>query len=410
MTFRRASDILDLITDNNIDLMQTLWLLFAQTVTLVIGALLAFSFFQEIRHDEHSPTHTAPIALQSVAPDSRTGTIPLGSFREAAQKAMPTVVNIFTRKQALRRNIPSNDPRQLFGDNGTPDNGPPQLSLGSGVIVRPDGYILTNDHVIDGAQEIQVAISDGRTLKASVTGTDPETDLAVLKVDLDHLPAITLGHSEQARVGDVVLAIGNPFGVGETVTSGIISALGRSRLGINTFENFIQTDAAINPGNSGGALVDSSGNLIGINSAIYSKSGGSQGIGFSIPLVLAKQVMDDIIQHGAVTRGWIGVEVQDVTQDIADSFHLDKSAGALIAAVLPNGPAEQSGLRAGDVLIEVEDKAIADSRDMLNQIATLKPGQSAQLVVLRNHQRQKFSVKVGRRPKGIIRNLDELGQ
>ena len=386
--------------------MQKLWLIFAQTSTIVLGVLLAFSYFrQEGGTFFNSPTTSSVSAFQSVS-SGRAPASPPGSFRDAAQRAMPTVVNIFTRKQASRRSPAPDELHQFFGDNGTPDNGPTQSSLGSGVIVRPDGYILTNDHVIDGAQEIQVALSDGRTLSATVTGTDPETDLAVLKVNLDHLPAITFGHSNQVRVGDVVLAIGNPFGVGETVTSGIVSALGRSRLGINTFENFIQTDAAINPGNSGGALVDSSGNLIGINSAIYSKSGGSQGIGFSIPVSLAQKVMEDIIASGSVTRGWIGVEVQDVTPDIATSFHLDTPAGALIAAVLHAGPAEHAGIKPGDILVKVNDNPIADSRDMLNQVAALQPGKTAQLVVIRRQKPEIFSVVIGRRPKGTIRNLD----
>ncbi len=387
--------------------MQKLWLIFSQTVTVVLGALFAYTYFDRVSGNAPPSAIIAAPALQTVSPVINPDHgAPMGSLRVAAQRAMPTVVNIFTRKQVAHRTLPD-DPRQFFGDG---DSASPQLSLGSGVIVRPDGYILTNDHVIDGAQEIQVALSDGRTVKASIAGTDPETDLAVLKINLDHLPTVTFGHSDQVRVGDIVLAIGNPFGVGETVTSGIISALGRSRLGINTFENFIQTDAAINPGNSGGALVDSSGNLIGINSAIYSKSGGSQGIGFSIPGGLAQQVMEDIIQHGSVTRGWIGVEVQDVTPDIATSFHLAQSSGALIAAVLRAGPAEQAGIRPGDVLVEVEGKPITDSRDMLNQVAALQPGQSASLVVIRNQKRERFTAVVGRRPKGTIRNLDEPGQ
>ncbi len=270
-----------------------------------------------------------------------------------------------------------------------------------------DGYILTNDHVIDGAQEIQVALSDGRTVKAELVGADPETDIAVLKVNLKGLPAITFGTSEQVRVGDIALAIGNPFGVGETVTMGIVSALGRSRLGINTFENFIQTDAAINPGNSGGALVDAAGNLIGINSAIYSKTGGSQGIGFSIPVSIAKNVMEEIIKTGGVTRGWIGVEVQDITPDLAESFRLDKPSGALISAVMKGGPADRAGIKPGDVLVEVNGVSVQDSQEMLNQVASLKPEQNAKFKIIRNHQAHVFTVIVGKRPKGTIKNLDE---
>ncbi len=396
--------------------MQKLWLLFTQAVTLCAGGLFALTFFRHIPLEELSPpwktaAHSSSSTASSGTPMPSPAGEPLGSYRDAAHRAMPTVVNIFTSKTPPHRaDSPPGDPRQLFGDNGSEDNSPAQMSLGSGVIVRPDGYILTNDHVIDGAQEIQVALSDGRTIRATVAGTDPETDLAVLKIDLDHLPAINFGSSDQVQVGDVVLAIGNPFGVGETVTAGIVSALGRSRLGINTFENFIQTDAAINPGNSGGALVDSAGNLVGINSAIYSKSGGSQGIGFSIPVSLAHQVMDEIIRNGGVTRGWIGVEVQDITPELANSFQLENASGALISALLKGGPAQQAGVHAGDILVGVEGHPIGDSRDMLNQVAALKPGQTAQLEVIRNHRPLKFYVRIGRRPKGTIRNLDEPDQ
>ena len=386
--------------------MQKLWLVFAQSVTICLGILFVATLF---KHDL-LPGRTDLGTLHEVVREN--GATPIGSFRDAARKAMPSVVNIFTSKQVRSSHpaiVPDNpELRQFFGDNLPPETHQ-QLSLGSGVIVLADGYILTNDHVIDGAQEIQVALSDGRTVKADLVGADPETDIAVLRVNLTGLPAITFGTSDQVKVGDIALAIGNPFGVGETVTMGIISALGRSRLGINTFENFIQTDAAINPGNSGGALVDVSGNLIGINSAIYSKSGGSQGIGFSIPVNLAKNVMEEIIRSGGVTRGWIGVEVQDLTPELVESFRLDKSGGALISAILKGGPAEQAGIRPGDILVAVNGQAIADSQDMLNRVAALKPAQNAQLKVLRNRQTQVFTVLVGKRPKGTIRNLDEDG-
>ena len=386
--------------------MQKLWLIFAQSVTICLGVLFVATLF---RHEalpgkpELGTLHE--IVRENAAP-------PSGSFRDAARKAMPSVVNIFTSKEVRSRHAPlfpdNPELRRFFGDNLPPETHQ-QLSLGSGVIVQTDGYILTNDHVIEGAEEIQAVLSDGRTVPARIVGTDPETDLAVLKIALKGLPAITFGSSDQVQVGDIALAIGNPFGVGETVTLGIVSALGRSRLGINTFENFIQTDAAINPGNSGGALVDAAGNLIGINSAIYSKSGGSQGIGFSIPVNLAKNVMEEIIRSGGVTRGWIGVEVQDLTPELVESFRLDKSGGALISAILKGGPAEQAGIRPGDILVAVNGQAIADSQDMLNRVAALKPAQNAQLKVLRNRQTQVFTVLVGKRPKGTIRNLDEDG-
>ncbi len=384
--------------------MQKLWLVFAQSVTICLGILFVATLF---KHDL-LPGRTDLGTLHEVVREN--GATPIGSFRDAARKAMPSVVNIFTSKQVRSSHpaiVPDNpELRQFFGDNLPPETHQ-QLSLGSGVIVLADGYILTNDHVIDGAQEIQVALSDGRTVKADLVGADPETDIAVLRVNLTGLPAITFGTSDQVKVGDIALAIGNPFGVGETVTMGIISALGRSRLGINTFENFIQTDAAINPGNSGGALVDVSGNLIGINSAIYSKTGGSQGIGFSIPVSIAKNVMEEIIKTGGVTRGWIGVEVQDITPELAESFRLDKSAGALISSVLKGGPAEKSGIKPGDVLVEVNGEAIQDSQEMLNHVAALKPAQNARFKVIRNHQAMVFTVNVGKRPKGTIKNLDE---
>lgn len=273
-----------------------------------------------------------------------------------------------------------------------------QSSLGSGVIVSPQGYILTNNHVVEAADEIEVALADGRKASAKVVGTDPETDLAVIKINLPNLPAITLAHVEQATVGDIVLAIGNPFGVGQTVTMGIISALGRNHLGINTFENFIQTDAAINPGNSGGALVDTNGNLLGINTAIYSRTGGNLGIGFAIPVSTAKTVMEAIINHGQVVRGWIGVEPQDITPELAESFGLTKKTGAIIAGVLKNGPADKAGMKPGDILISVEDKPVTDTTEMLNLIAQLVPGQKAKMTVLRKAQETTLEIVVGKRP------------
>ncbi|MDE2260337.1 MAG: Do family serine endopeptidase [Betaproteobacteria bacterium] len=384
--------------------MQKLWLVFAQSVTICLGILFVATLF---KHDL-LPNRAALGTFHEVVREP--GAPAAGSFRDAARKAMPSVVNIFTSKEVRSRHpsiFPDNPELRRFFEDNLPPETQQQLSLGSGVIVLSDGYILTNDHVIDGAQEIQVALSDGRTVKAELVGADPETDIAVLKVDLKGLPAITFGTSEQVKVGDIALAIGNPFGVGETVTMGIVSALGRSRLGINTFENFIQTDAAINPGNSGGALVDAAGNLIGINSAIYSKTGGSQGIGFSIPVSIAKNVMEEIIKTGGVTRGWIGVEVQDITPDLAESFRLDKPSGALISAIMKGGPADRAGIKPGDVLVEVNGVSVQDSQEMLNQVASLKPEQNAKFKIIRNRQAHVFTVIVGKRPKGTIKNLDE---
>jgi serine protease DegQ len=266
------------------------------------------------------------------------------------------------------------------------------------VIVSAEGYILTNNHVVDAADEIQVVLADGRKAPAKVVGTDPETDLAVIKIELDKLPVIVLGHAEQAKVGDVVLAIGNPFGVGQTVTMGIISALGRNNLHINNFENFIQTDAAINFGNSGGALIDTNGNLLGINSAIYSQTGGSVGIGFAIPVSTAKSVMEAIITSGHVVRGWIGVESQEITPELADSFGLKRQSGAIIAGVVRNGPADKGGMKPGDILLQVEGKTVNDTNDMLNLIAQLPPGEKATMRVLRKSRETDLAITVGKRP------------
>lgn len=374
--------------------MRNLWLIFSQTATVALGVLFVVA---TLRPDllPWNPRGTV-VTVREAAPETAGRAAP--SYSDAARKAMPSVVNIFTSKEVK---APKG---QLFDEPlfrfffGEPE---PQrsLSLGSGVIVSPRGYVLTNHHVIEAADEIEVALADGRKARASVVGTDPEADLAVIKVDLKDLPAVTFGRAEQIKVGDVVLAIGNPFGVGQTVTMGIVSALGRSHLGINTFENFIQTDAAINRGNSGGALVDSSGNLVGINTAIYSETGGSIGIGFAIPVSLARQVMEQIIQTGAVTRGWIGVEVQDLTPDLAESFRLSGSNGALIAEVMRGSPADRAGVRPGDIMLTVEGKPVTDATSLLNLISSLEPGNPARVRVLRNQTEILLTVSVGRRPK-----------
>jgi serine protease DegQ len=320
------------------------------------------------------------------------------------------VVNIFTQQKVRSPTHPAlQDPifRYFFGDRL--DARPREVSnLGSGVIVSPNGYILTNQHVVEAADEIQVALANGqtKTLPARVVGADPETDLAVLKIDADNLPAITFAQADSLKVGDWVLAVGNPFGVGQTVTAGIVSALGRTHLGINTFENFIQTDAAINPGNSGGALVDGAGNLVGVNSAIYSRTGGSQGIGFAIPVSIARQVMEQIVKSGSVTRGWVGIEVQDLTPELAESFNLKSAEGALIAGVLKGGPADTGGIRPGDILLAVNGVAVSDSASLLNLIAALNPGKDAQLTVARKQQSLKLNIRVGRRP--LQRTLDPM--
>ncbi len=383
--------------------MRRLWLIFAQTVTVSLAVLFVFGAFK-------------PEWLGKITPNMNSGVLPAtaesarfaggSSFREAAKKALPSVVHIFTTQNVKAQPSPLlNDPlfRHFFGDDAETDE-QSKSGLGSGVIVSPDGYILTNYHVIEGAEQIEVALNNGRTLKAQPVGGDPETDLAVLKLEAgkdgdQQFPAIALGRMDDVVVGDVALAIGNPFGVGQTVTMGIVSALGRSHLGINTFENFIQTDAAINPGNSGGALIDTQGNLIGINTAIYSRSGGSLGIGFAIPISTASNVMEQIIQTGSVTRGWIGVEAQEITKELAESFGISETEGALIAGVLRGSPADASGVRPGDILLSVAGKPIKDPQIMLDLIASQKPGDTVTFTLRRKKAVIETTIRVGKRPQ-----------
>ncbi len=379
--------------------MRRLWLLFAQTVTVA----LALWFIVATLKPEWLAREPSTVRLESTAVpihEATGGADHAGGYRQASQRAMPAVVNIFTTKEAKQPPHPlNNDPlfRRFFGDGFGQDER--QFSLGSGVIVSPEGYILTNNHVVEAADEIEVALADGRKVSAKLVGTDPETDLAVIKTELKNLPSITLGRLENAKVGDVVLAIGNPFGVGQTVTMGIVSALGRNHLGINTFENFIQTDAAINPGNSGGALVDTQGHLLGINTAIYSRSGGSLGIGFAIPVTTVKTVMESIIRNGQVVRGWIGVEPQDITPELAESFGLQKSSGTIIAGVLKGGPADKAGVKPGDILLAVADKPVTDTISMLNLVAQLTPGEKVKLTVMRKSRETVLNLTVGKRPR-----------
>lgn len=380
--------------------MKKLWLIFAQTVTISLGALFVIQiFYPELLNQSLNSKNSPPVQVNQVIPEKNLHAA--GSYSSAAKKAMPAVVNIFTSKKAEPRpkHPFMDDPlfRHFFGDQFD-DEEHSDNSLGSGVIVSTQGYIITNHHVIESADEIEVALADGRTMPATIVGTDPETDLAVLKVEATDLPAITLANPDQSSVGDVVLAIGNPFGVGQTVTQGIISALGRSHLGINTFENFIQTDASINPGNSGGALIDTNGNLVGVNSAIYSRSGGSMGIGFAIPVSLAKQVMEQIIRQGSVVRGWVGIEAQDVTPQLAESFKLSYVQGSLIAGILPNSPAERAGLKPGDILLAINGNKVANSSSMLNLIANLQPNDKATLHIARNQREMDIDVIIGKRP------------
>ncbi len=385
-------------------MLHRLWIIFAQTATVCLAVLFVLTTLKPEWLPERSAA-PQPVAAPPIAPTPAPLLQPVvtrvESFHDAVGRATPSVVNIFTSKEVrARRNPLLNDPlfRRFFGDPFG-DDVQRAASLGSGVIVSPEGYILTNHHVVEAADEIEVALSDGKKLLAKVVGNDPETDLAVLRVSAEQLPAISFGQSDQLRVGDVVLAIGNPFGVGQTVTSGIVSALGRSGLHINTFENFIQTDAAINPGNSGGALVDARGNLVGINTAIYSRSGGSMGIGFAIPVSTAKMVLDQIVKSGAVTRGWIGVEVQEITPAVAESFRLGDARGTIIAGVLRGGPADRAGVQPGDLLTAINGAPVADPQAMLNLVAGLAPGSSAKMQVRRQAQTFELTVTVGRRPK-----------
>ena len=378
--------------------MYRLWLTFAQTATICLAILFVVATLKP----EWLPGKAAvPVEMNQTAPPVLTGArIRTISYSDAVRKAAPAVVSIFTSKEMKRpRNPFMNDPlfRHFFGDRFE-DEAQRAFSLGSGVIISPRGYILTNQHVVEAADEIEVALPDGTKLPAKVVGSDPETDLAVLHIEAQNLPAITLGQAENLRVGDVVLAIGNPLGVGQTVTMGIVSALHRTGLRINTFENFIQTDAAINQGNSGGALIDTSGNLVGINTAILSQSGGSIGIGFAIPVSIAKQVMEQLIETGAVTRGWVGVELQEITPELADSFKLGTTDGVLVAGVQRGSPADRAGIKPGDIVLTIDGKSVHDPDTMRNLIVALAPGKQAALRLKRGQNNLDLQVNVGKRP------------
>ncbi len=381
--------------------MKKIWLIFAQAVTICMATLFVLQTFRpDLLNDEQ-----APIVIKEAAPHSSPDLA--DTYRGAAKKAMPAVVNIFTSSKTATNSQQQfmDDPlfRHFFGEQeeGENDDG---NSLGSGVIVSEQGLILTNHHVIASAEAIEIAIADGRKLPAKIVGTDPESDLALLKVEAKQLPSITFASADNLDVGDVVLAIGNPFGVGQTITQGIVSALGRNHLGINTYENFIQTDASINPGNSGGALINTAGDLVGINSAIYSRNGGSMGIGFAIPANIARQVMEQIAKEGSVTRGWVGVEAQNLTPELAESFALPNASGALIAGVLPNSPADHAGLKAGDILLGINDKPVVNSAAMLNLIAVLEPSKNATLSIVRAGKEMDVIILIGRRPAPEVAN------
>lgn len=364
---------------------------------LLAGVLVALLIIQ--RYPEWVGLPSLDVNLQQ-APQAKAPQQGPVSYADAVILAAPAVVNLYTTKVVNKSGHPLfEDPqfRRFFGDN-SPKQKRMESSLGSGVIMSPEGYILTNNHVTSGADQIVVALKDGRETLARVIGSDPETDLAVLKIDLKNLPAITIGRSDSIRIGDVALAIGNPFGVGQTVTMGIISATGRNQLGLNNYEDFIQTDAAINPGNSGGALVDANGNLTGINTAIFSKSGGSQGIGFAIPVKLAMEVMKSIIEHGQVIRGWLGIEVQPLTQELAESFGLSGRPGIVVAGIFRDGPAQKAGLQLGDVILSIDGEPAGDGRRSMNQVARIKPTDKVTIQVMRNGKELKLTAEIGLRP------------
>jgi serine protease DegQ len=398
--------------------MKRFWLFFSQAVTVLLAALFVVTTLKPawLGHSAGwlggSKAEVAGISVTE-APAQLASATPVGSFRTAAQKASAAVVSINVSKNA-GKNPQMDDPwfKFFFGERGErgPGGGqgaePPQAGMGSGVIVSTDGYILTNNHVVEGADEIEVILNDSRRAVAKVIGTDPDSDLAILRITLDKLPAIVLGNSDALQVGDQVLAIGNPFGVGQTVTSGIVSALGRNQLGINTFENFIQTDAAINPGNSGGALVDVNGNLQGINTAIYSRSGGSLGIGFAIPVSTAKQVLEGIMKDGQVTRGWIGVEPQDLSPELAVTFGIKNSTkngeaiqGVIITGVLQGAPASKAGIVPGDIIVSIAGKPVRNVSELLTQVSMIKPGNSEKFGIIRKESPMELSVAAGTRPR-----------
>lgn len=347
------------------------------TIGLAAAFLILYLQSEKDKTTNEAITQPGTEVVELIESARTTPVTAISSYAPAVKNAAPAVVNIQSTKVITERLHPlMNDPifRQFFGDSIGEPRKRMESSLGSGVIISPQGYILTNHHVIKAADEILVALHDGRTTIATVIGTDPDTDLAVLHIKLDNIPAITLSKTHNIEVGDIVLAIGNPFGVGQTVTSGIISATGRNMLGINTFENFIQTDAAINPGNSGGALINSYGELIGINTAIYSRSGGSQGIGFAIPLSLARNVLTQIIEYGHVKRGWLGIAIQDMNSELANSFGLKRAYGAIVNGIAKSGPADNAGIKPGNVITHINNIEIKNSRHLLNLVSEIKPG------------------------------------
>ena len=381
---------------------------------IAIGLIATASFIYLVTElsVERTPdvANASLLKMAAAKPPALSGPV---SYSSAVKAASPAVVNINTEKIVTVRSHPFfSDPlfKQMFGNmiiDGSEGQKRIENSLGSGVIINKDGYVLTNNHVIQGADAIQVSLKDGRSSTAEVIGTDPETDIALLKIDLDKLPVITIGDSEKLEIGDVVLAIGNPFGVGQTVTMGIVSATGRTQLGINTFENFIQTDAAINPGNSGGALVDAYGNLIGINTAIFSRSGGSQGVGFAIPSKMAKDIMNQLIKYGQAVRGWLGFEGHALTPKLVESLELEQTEGLIITAIVRNSPAHKAGLEPGDIIAGIDDIKVKSGHDALAVITAKQPGEKVTLLIKRDNRQYSVTATTIARPAQAISEVKE---
>jgi serine protease Do len=377
---------------------------------LATGGILGVAISSWAGHPVFGASQRVPMFI--ARPSGQAAGLPGGvtSFASILKPDLQAVVNISSSKVVKtprgQMNPFFSDPffRQFFGNQFFHNFQAPreqrEQSLGSGVIVSPDGYILTNNHVISGATEIKVYLPDKRQFKGKVVGTDPKTDIAVVKIAATNLPTITMGDSSKIQVGDLAFAIGDPFGIGETATMGIVSATGRNGLDIEDYEDFIQTDAAINPGNSGGALVNVRGELIGINTAILSNGGGgNQGIGFAIPIDMARRVMDEILKHGKVVRGYLGVVIQEVTPDLGKAFHVPEGKGALIGDVTPDGPAAKAGLQKGDVIEDLNGKAVDSINDLRLQIASMAPGTVVHLKVLRNGQPRDVSLTLGELPE-----------
>ncbi len=385
------------------------------TVGLVAASGLAMSVVAWAAGDQGKTQVTVKVDEQPLA---RSGVGESASYSPVIKQVAPSVVRVNVTERAktvAAQELPPffNDPqfRQFFGNpyGYGPEQGrnaprerrqPEQQGLGSGVIVSADGYILTNNHVVNGADVIKISLNDGRELTAKVVGTDPKSDLAVIKVDAKDLPYVTFTDSDKIEVGDMVLAIGNPFGIGQSVTSGMVSALGRATMGLD-YEDFIQTDAAINPGNSGGALIDVKGRLVGINTAIYSRSGGFQGIGFAIPANLARSVMEQLVANGKVVRGYLGVQMQAIDSDLAEQFSLKNKDGAIVVEVLPGSPAAKAGLEAGDVITKFQGKDVKDGRALKFSVAGISPGTKVAVEVLRQGKMEKLDIKVGEQPKDM---------